>query len=100
MKYDSIFNSYLTTEGVPFTLKSRSIKFPEDMSLEIYDKIYVSGNIPWTILSYQIYNTIDYWWILATLNSKYVFYAPEGEEIHYIKPEYIDNIISAIEQNA
>lgn len=100
MNYDDIFNTYTTREGIPFTLKSRSIKFPEDRSLELYDKIYISANIPWTILSYRLYNTIEYWWILSTLNSQHVFYAPEGEEIYFIKPEYIDQILSAIENNA
>lgn len=89
----------MTKEGIPFTLKSRSIKFPDDMTLEIYDKIYAPANIPWTILSYRLYNTIEHWWILSTLNSKYVFYAPEGEEIYYIKPEYISDIIEQIESN-
>ena len=100
MDYSTIFNNYTTREGIPFTLKSRSIKFPDDMTLGIYGKMYVSANIPWTILSYKIYNTIEHWWILSTLNSKYVFYAPEGEEIYYIKPEYVDEIISTIKDNA
>lgn len=75
--YSSIFNLYQTKEGQDFLMLNRKIEFPSDMTLYIYDTKVINDNIAWTILSYQLYETIDYWWILAKLNSSSIFYAKE-----------------------
>ncbi|MBQ7820511.1 MAG: hypothetical protein IJ341_12555 [Bacteroidales bacterium] len=75
--YSKIFNLYTTKENKEFLMLNRKIEFPSDHSLYIYGKKIVTDNIPWTILSYQIYGTIDYWWILTKLNPSSIFYAKE-----------------------
>lgn len=98
--YSSLFYKYYTAEGIPFTLKNRSIAFPEDKSNPIYGIKYIAENIPWTILSYNIYRSIDKWWLLCSLNQSQVFYAEAGSEITYVLPEYIDDVIATIKQQA
>lgn len=73
MDYSTIFNKYITTDNRPFALLSKSVVFPSDMSLPCYDKKYIDTDIPWTILSYQLYKTIEHWWILASLNRSDIF---------------------------
>lgn len=98
--YSDLFYLYYTIEDIPFTLKNSSITFPEEKDFPLYQIKYISSNIPWTILSYQIYGTIDYWWILCTLNRSHIFYAKENTEIRIINPDYIEDIITTIkEQN-
>lgn len=92
--YSSIFNSYETSEGLPFYLLNRKIELPSDKSLYLYDDFLVSENTPWTILSWQLYNTIDYWWVLSALNPENKFYAPGGESIKFIKKEYINELLT------
>lgn len=94
--YTSIFSHYKTSENIPFLLTNRRIVFPDDMTLDLYGKTYVSADTPWTILSYTLYNTIDYWWILCSLNKSFIFYAEDGKEIYYVKPEYLDLILNSI----
>lgn len=96
--YTSLFNEYYTREGIPFTLKNRIIAFPEESNNSLYGIMYIAEDIAWTILSYQIYGTIDYWWLLCNLNSSYVFYAESGSEIKYILPDYLDDVINNINQ--
>lgn len=98
--YNNLFNLYYTTEQIPFTLKNRSVAFPEGINNELYGVKYIAENTPWTILSYSIYGTIDYWWVLCSLNPNQIFYAEEGEEIRYILPDYIDDVISTISNQA
>ena len=98
--YSSLFNTYFTSEGIPFTLKNRSIAFPEDITNPIYGIKYIAENTPWTILSYNIYGVIDYWWVLCSLNQSQIFYAEEGSEVRYILPEYIQDVVAAIQQQA
>lgn len=94
--YNQLFNLYYTTERIPFSLKNRSIAFPEDKTHPIYETRYISIDTPWTVLSHNIYGTIDYWWVLSTLNKSSIFYAEEGSEIRIISKEYISDIIATI----
>lgn len=96
MKYDTIFNEYDTADGVPFYFLGRSITFPQDKNLEIYDYIFVDDDIAWTIVSYKIYGTIDYWWVLSALNPKMKFFAFKGELIRYIKPDMLTTVLNYI----
>lgn len=96
-RYNNLFSLYHTAEGIPFTLKNRSIAFPDDATNPIYQTKYISINTPWTVLSYNIYGTIDYWWLLSLLNNSQIFYAEEGSEIRIIDKEYIEDIIKTIE---
>ena len=64
--------------------------------LDMYKSKFISTDTPWTILSYEIYNTIDYWWVLSSINKDYPFYAPEGTDIKYIEKSLLKNILSNI----
>lgn len=76
---------------------SKSVKFPDDQSLDIYDTMYIDQNIPWTVLSWKIYNTIDYWWVLNNINlNNGKFYAEKQSTIKFIKPQVIDDILTLI----
>lgn len=96
MDYSQIFRKYTTDDGIQFNLLSRAVRMPSDESLDIYSTRFVNTNTPWTIMSYLIYGTIENWWILCSLNPTMVFYANEGSIIRYVKPEYIDQIKSAV----
>lgn len=91
----SIFNTYTTVEGVPFYLLSKSVSFPVD-NQDIYSYIYVAENIPWTIMSYQLYGTIEYWWVLSSLNQDSPLYAKKETEVKYIEKETLETILKYI----
>lgn len=99
MNYSQIFRQYSTKENLPFLLLNKRVEFPSDKTLYIYDIKLVDSDTPWTILSYILYGTIEYWWILCSLNQSSIFYAKEGTYIYYIKPDYIDTIINSITSN-
>lgn len=98
MKFSEIFNLYKTKENKEFYLYNKSINFPEDKSLDIYDTMTMGSDTPWTLLSYKIYNTIDYWWVLTSINKSSVFYAKEGDNIYFIKPVYIELLLQTIKE--
>lgn len=90
-----IFNQYETSEGIPFYLLSKSIHFPED-DKSLYKYLYISENVPWTILSYQLYGTLNYWWVLSSLNKNQPFYAKKGYTIKFIDKSTLEEILSFI----
>jgi hypothetical protein len=75
---------------------SKSVTFPDDIELDMYSVAYISEDTPWTILSYNYYGSIEYWWVLSALNKNNIFYAPAGHTIRYIKPSHIKHVISKI----
>lgn len=96
MDYTNIFNSYNTIQGIPFIMLSKSVTFPQDDSLDIYKFYYADEDMAWTILSYKLYGSIDYWWVLSALNPKMKFYAVRGNVIKVIKPAYLESVIKYI----
>lgn len=96
MDYTKIFNDYETAQGIPFYFLSKSITFPQDNSLQIYEFVNVDEDCAWTIVSYKIYGTIQYWWLLSALNPRMKFYASRGSIIKIIKPQLINDVIRYI----
>lgn len=92
--YTKIFRVYRTAENKPFYMLNRRVIFPDTSNVELYDKMYISADTPWTFLSYKIYGSIDYWWVLCTLNKNTLYYAKENTTITYLKSKYISTVIS------
>lgn len=97
MNYHEIFNKY-SQGDIRFFLLNKSIIFPDDKTLDIYGRKYVQGDTAWTVLSYEIYGTIDYWWILCAVNNADdgIFYAPAGKYAYYIKKERLQEVFNTI----
>ena len=91
-----IFNSYLTSQGIPFYNLNKSVTFPQDQTLDIYVYFYNDDDIPWTIMSYKLYGTINYWWVLSALNKDFPFYAPKQGVIKAIAPSRIGELLTYI----
>lgn len=92
----NIFNNYTTYQGIPFLFLNRSITFPSDYSLDIYQYKNVDDDYPWTIMSYKLYGSIDYWWILSALNKDMKFYAKRGTTIRIIAPNKLKTVLKYI----
>lgn len=95
--YSDIFNRY-TNNNFRFYLLSRSVIFPDDKTLDIYRRHFVTEDTAWTVLSYEIYGTIDYWWVLCAINKAddEVFYAPSGQYVYYIREDALPNLLNQI----
>lgn len=96
MDYTKIFNEYTTSQGIPFLMLSKRVTFPSDNSLDIYQYLYSDEDIAWTIVSYKIYGSIDYWWVLSALNSHMKFYAKKGSVVKIIKPTHLETVLKYI----
>ena len=74
-----------------------SINIPEGINKEAYDEIPLRYDTPWTTLSYKLYKSIDLWWLLVLVNKPdYIFMAKGGKDYKFIKPHYVNRIISKI----
>lgn len=104
VNFQDIFNAY-TINGTKFYLMNKDIVYPDDKNLDIYGSVLIPDDTPWTVLSYKIYGTINFWWLLAGINrhqfkknESSVFYAPAGMNCYYIKKSYINNFFTPISE--
>jgi hypothetical protein len=47
-------------------------------------------------MSYKLYGSIDYWWVLSSLNKKHPFYAPREKTIKIIHPNSLHHVLKYI----
>jgi len=100
-RYENIFKLYKNEDDEYFYNLKTSITFPSDIDDLYISKFSLDISIPWTIISYNIYGTIFLWWSITELNkiSNPVILPKTGTVLKYIKPEYIKEIVSQINQN-
>lgn len=78
---------------------NNKVMIPVNLDDNVYSTIAISRNTAWTTLSYRLYGTIDLWWLIFLINKpKDIFLARSGETYKYIKIDYLDDILSDIEQ--
>lgn len=101
MYYSDIFNVYYTeNNNIPFFNILKKIQLPDDKTSELYTTYIVPYNMPWTSLSYLIYNDLTYYWLIQLANTDKKLnplFAEVGTKIFIIKPEYLSLVTETIE---
>jgi len=100
-QYENIFSVNLlkANDNTKFYFYNilNSVIIPDSLDKNIFETEFLDRDIPWTTYSYLKYGTIDLWWLVFLINKPdFIFYAKSGQEIKFIKPEYVDAVISQI----
>ena len=98
--YENIFNITLIDNSdksfYAYNLLNKVV-FPETLSSEFIEEINLTSDKPWTMLSFELYGTIELWWVIYLLNKPdYIFKAKAGTAYKYIKTKYITNTLQQI----
>jgi len=69
-----------------------------ELNPQYFDTFVIDVDLPWVILSYNIYSTLNLWWLLCLANNiQDPTKNPElGSYIKVIKPEYVDLVVNTI----
>lgn len=98
--YENIFNVNLSdNESGDFYYYNllNKVIFPDDISDDFLSEITLHNDKPWTMLSYELYGTIQLWWTVYLLNKpEYIFKAQANQIYKYIKPGAINTILEQI----
>lgn len=96
--YENIFNVNLIEDNnVYFYNLLNKVIFPDDISDEFIDEITLMSDKPWTMLSFQLYGTIDLWWTVYLLNKPdYIFKAQANNTYKFIRSKYITSVLNKI----
>jgi prophage DNA circulation protein len=100
--YENIFRIY-TTEGKTTNQQLyynilNSVYIPTPLVPGTYYAITLQKSVPWTVISYDEYRTINLWWLIVLANNilNPVLYPSAGTTLNIIKPQFISNIINSI----
>lgn len=98
--YENIFNvNLIDYDGSNFYFYNllNKVIFPDSISDNFIDETTPVADKPWTTLSYELYGTIQLWWVIYLLNKPdYIFKAQANNTYKYIKPGAISTILGQI----
>jgi hypothetical protein len=99
-RYENIFDVYQTNDDSKYYYYNLSKRVNLEIGSidpEFLDYYICNGEQPLTTISYRVYNTIDLWWLIVSLNQlNPVQNVPAGTALAFIKPEYIDNVLQIV----
>jgi hypothetical protein len=97
-RYEKIFKLYQTSDNQYFYNLVQSIFLPDKLDKRALFYLTVGQQQPWTMISYNAYQTIELWWLILLTNKIYNPIQPPttGSVLTLIKPEYIPDILKEI----
>ncbi len=93
--FENIFNMY-KDDGIFYAYNIiKTVKIPPDLHNDVFDYIQITGDIPWTTISFNEYGTIRLWWLLCVANKilNPVKLPEPGTVIKVIRPQYVRYIL-------
>lgn len=103
-RYEKIFNVYEVTNEyankyVIYNILNK-ISLPNNLNKNYIIKYSVTGLMPLTTLSYNIYGSIHLWWLILMLNKKInpVTLIQPGSIIDVINPEYLPTLLGSLQK--
>jgi hypothetical protein len=103
-RYENIFNVYTVekdNKNFYFYNINNKIQLPVVIGGDYLDTIVLDRTMPWTTLSYKLYETMNLWYLIYVLNhkdSKPSFTANINDTLVYIKPRFINAIITSLNE--
>lgn len=97
-RYENIFKLYKTDYNQYYYNILNTIQLPEDINPAIYYTITVSEKMPWTMISFNEYQTMDLWWLICLTNkiNNPLKLAEIGKELKIIRQEFLKFILDEI----
>ena len=96
-RYENLFRVY-QQDGYYIYNIINTLSFDKDLDREYYYEWMVNKPLPWTIISYIHYDTINLWWLICLLNGimNPVHFPETGTVLKIFKPPYVRNILEQI----
>lgn len=96
--YENIFKMYKTGDYYFYNILN-TITFPTQINKDSYDKYIVQGDMLWTTLSYDVYGTINLWWLIALINGidDPTQIAKAGTELKVLKTGLVGQLLQSIQ---
>lgn len=101
-RYENLFQINQTEDnGYYFYNLARTVRInPDDIDIKYYYFHRVNKSAPYTVLSHQLYGSINLWWLICIINNidNPVEFLEPGSTIRVIKQQYLATVLSSIKQ--
>jgi hypothetical protein len=99
-KYENIFRLYTTKDNQFYYNLLQTVYIFDNIDPTKIFYLPVKQSLPWSIISYNAYKTIDLWWLIALVNKIYnpVLSPDSGTVLKVIRPEYVPAVLDEINQ--
>jgi hypothetical protein len=96
-KYENLFRVH-SIDGYDVYNIINSLSFDKELDRTYYYEWTVDKSLPWTIISYIHYDTIDLWWLICILNEiqNPIRFPETGTRLKIFKPSYVRRVIDQI----
>jgi hypothetical protein len=98
-RYENVFNVYQNDNTDYFYNILAKTNFPDNIESSYYKTYTIpANNMPYTLISYNLYGTILLWWLICSVNKiqNPVFTLPAGTQIKYLTPTYVRLILAQL----
>lgn len=98
-RYENLFNVYQNEGNQFFYNLLAKVNFPINISEEYYDTYTVGSDLmPYTLISYKVYNTTLLWWLICATNQiiNPVDFPAANTQLKILKPRYVREVLLSI----
>lgn len=97
-RYENIFRLYKTEKNQYFYNLLQSLYIDGDIDISKITNITIKKSLPWSIISYNAYGTMDLWWLIMLTNKIYnpIKQPDAGVVLKVVKHEYVDAVLQEI----
>jgi len=97
-RYENIFKLYQTDNKQYYYNILNTIQLPEDINPSVFYTIKVSQSMPWTMISFNEYETMDLWWLICIANKidNPLSFPDAGSNLKIIRKEFLRYIFDEI----
>lgn len=104
VSYENFFKLHIVEDGTKEFLffnilkKINIVEKSSELDSTYFDTYIIDVDIPWVTLSYNVYGTLNLWWLLCLANNiQDATKNPEvGTYLKVIKPTYVDLVMRLI----
>jgi hypothetical protein len=97
-RYENLFKLYQTDNQQYFYNILNTVQMPDDVNPSLYYTIKVSQRMPWSMISFNEYETMDLWWLICIINkvNNPISFPDVGSELKIIRKEFLRYIFDEI----
>ncbi|NBO99786.1 MAG: hypothetical protein EBU90_06620 [Proteobacteria bacterium] len=98
LRYENIFKVYKNPDNFYYYNITKTVTFPDNLDPTQFFYYRVRRKMPWTMVSFNIYNTIELWWLLCLINKiKNPVKVPKtGTLIKALLPDRVSSVLAEI----
>ena len=96
-QYEHIFSVH-KDDGYYMYNILQQVVLPEELDTGFYEIVSPPPSMPYSILSYRIYGTMNLWWLICVANGidNPTQLTKAGDSLKIIKPQFVGRVLSLI----